>query len=463
MKHKLLITAFFVTGFIILGTIAAPTVIADSYSWQITGSTSFVHSYHTYEYCDKLEASSCSASNVNTVEYCQDSPDESPCPDPSNLAYCNIGAHQETCLDTTTPAPTACTSAPNACGQTNSGSQPYGGICSASTPANPSFYGAACTSAANSCGMTNPGTLSCSDTCSAGAPSNSLCPAPPPPLPDLTVNPLPNLTGTAGQSVTFTGTVVNIGNGSANAQFEDVFLPYNQSGNGDIDKINNPLGPGASSALKSATFTYPTAGTYTYAFCADWSGVIVESNEGNNCQTATVTVNPPIPAAPTNPQTTCSAAGNSVSISWSPSQYATVYYPRFYHVTAAQCPAGWQEYSDGATCYPNPDNFNGTSISNFPVNPGQGYSWYVLSANSSGSTNDAASANFTCNAPVVNHAPTSGFDGLNGCTYASGWTFDQDSEPVSRRGYLYRRSVCQSNSLKYLSSRCSKCLRTTYE
>jgi hypothetical protein len=146
MKHKLLITAFFVTGFIILGTIAAPTVIADSYSWQITGSTFFVHSYHTYKYCDLLEASSCSASNVNTVAYCQDSPDESPCPDPSNLAYCNIGAHQETCLDTTTPAP-------------------------------------------------------------------------PPPLPDLTVNPLPNLTGTAGQPVTFTGTVVNIGNGSANAQF----------------------------------------------------------------------------------------------------------------------------------------------------------------------------------------------------------------------------------------------------
>jgi hypothetical protein len=409
MKHKLLITAFFVTGFIILGTIAAPTVIADSYSWQITGSTFFVHSYHTYKYCDLLEASSCSASNVNTVAYCQDSPDESPCPDPSNLAYCNIGAHQETCLDTT-PAPTACTSAPNACGQTNSGSQPYGGICSASTPANPSFYGAACTSAANSCGMTNPGTLSCSDTCSAGAPSNSLCPAPPPPLPDLTDTATPSVSGTLGQPITVTTTILNQGTGPTTAGFPDLFVTninaqqtaWNTLGNTWQGTLANGASTNVSYTFPAGTFSAP--GSYTWDACANrntsWAAVVTDSNYGNDCGPGgIITVNPPIPAAPTNPQTTCSADGKSVSFSWTASANATNYYPRMYAPSAAQCNSfGWQVWTDGATCYPNPDTWTATNVANFPITPGQNYAWYVAAGNSSGINWGATTGNssFTC-------------------------------------------------------------------
>ncbi len=64
--------------------------------------------------------------------------------------------------------PTACTSAPNACGQTNSGTRWGNGACDASTPANPAYLGQSC-SASNACG-TNYGTYNCSQSCSASAP-----------------------------------------------------------------------------------------------------------------------------------------------------------------------------------------------------------------------------------------------------------------------------------------------------
>lgn len=70
----------------------------------------------------------------------------------------------------------ACTSAANACGQTNSGTIQCNGTCSASTPGNPANYGNACTSSANACGQTNSGTIQCDGSCSASAPSDSNCP-----------------------------------------------------------------------------------------------------------------------------------------------------------------------------------------------------------------------------------------------------------------------------------------------
>ena len=80
-----------------------------------------------------------------------------------------------------------CTSAPNACGYTNSGVL-IGGSCSAIAPSdllclpappNPAGYGNACTSVANICGQTNSGTIQCDGSCSAIAPSDSLCNQPP--------------------------------------------------------------------------------------------------------------------------------------------------------------------------------------------------------------------------------------------------------------------------------------------
>lgn len=77
-----------------------------------------------------------------------------------------------------------CTSAPNSCGQTNSGySDGRGGCVDASgnpvsAPANPANYGQAC-AAVNSCGQTNGGTIQCNGLCSASPPPNSGCPPPP--------------------------------------------------------------------------------------------------------------------------------------------------------------------------------------------------------------------------------------------------------------------------------------------
>jgi hypothetical protein len=46
-----------------------------------------------------------------------------------------------------------------------------GGACSAATPANPAGYGDACTSTPNACGETAPGTIQCDGTCSAVPPA----------------------------------------------------------------------------------------------------------------------------------------------------------------------------------------------------------------------------------------------------------------------------------------------------
>jgi len=70
-----------------------------------------------------------------------------------------------------------CTSAPNACGQTNSGGM-VGGVCDATTPPNPPGYGSSCTSAPNACGQTNTGTIRCDGSCSASTPPVSSCPGP---------------------------------------------------------------------------------------------------------------------------------------------------------------------------------------------------------------------------------------------------------------------------------------------
>jgi len=66
----------------------------------------------------------------------------------------------------------ACTSAPNACGSTNSGTINCSGNCTATTPPNPPNYGNACTSAPNACGSTNSGTINCSGSCTATTPAD---------------------------------------------------------------------------------------------------------------------------------------------------------------------------------------------------------------------------------------------------------------------------------------------------
>jgi hypothetical protein len=100
----------------------------------------------------------------------------------------------------------------------------------------------------------------------------------------------------------------------------------------------------------------------------------------------TITVAAAIPTTPTGLNAVCNAAGTAVTLSWTPTPNTTIYYPRMYIPTAAQCTSyGWQVYTaDGKTCYPNPDNWSQTTVTNFPVTPNQNYSWWVQASNSSG-------------------------------------------------------------------------------
>jgi hypothetical protein len=78
----------------------------------------------------------------------------------------------------------SCASAPNACGQSGSGTILCDGSCSAGTPSTPPGYGSSCTSAPNSCGQTNAGVIGCGGSCTAAPPPDSSCP---PPVPSCTL------------------------------------------------------------------------------------------------------------------------------------------------------------------------------------------------------------------------------------------------------------------------------------
>ena len=66
----------------------------------------------------------------------------------------------------------SCASSANSCGQISYGTYNCSGVCSATTPANPSGYGSTCYSAYNDCGQRNTGTIGCSGACSATTPAN---------------------------------------------------------------------------------------------------------------------------------------------------------------------------------------------------------------------------------------------------------------------------------------------------
>lgn len=137
---------------------------------------------------------------------------------------------------------------------------------------------------------------------------------------------------------------------------------------------------------------------------------------GTASNSATVTVLPPPPASIT---ATCNANGTAVSLSWPAAPGATSYNPRVNgNPIQPQCgQAGWQVWTDGTTCYPNPDVWGQTTVNNFPVNPGQTYSAYVFSTNANGTNwNSAPSTSFTCSGQAdltagntsLSASPTSG-------------------------------------------------------
>lgn len=248
---------------------------------------------------------------------------------------------------------------------------------------------------------------------------------------------LPTLSATVGVPVTLTAPATNQGSGSTGRSFWSEFIIGNNPGSwyNDVSGTNvavPALAAYGGSTNVSISKTFNSVGSYYYQFCANyynmwsWSNDVSESNYSNNCDQVAGIVNvaAAVPPGPTNPQAICSPSGASVTVSWSPSAGATNYYPRFQSVPVGQCPAGWQVWTDGVTCYPNPDTWTSTSVSNFPINPGQSYTWYSYAGtNGNVNWNAPVVGTFMCTAPTPTCSLTASPSTLsNGQSTTLTWT-----------------------------------------
>ncbi len=111
--------------------------------------------------------------------------------------------------------------------------------------------------------------------------------------PDLTAGAVTPTTATAGVATTLSATISNIGTGSTGASFNN-FMQVNDKPNGnptgnitDTSSVNMTTLAAGSSGTFSKSYTFPSNGSYSVRVCADLppqpNGVIVESNENNNC------------------------------------------------------------------------------------------------------------------------------------------------------------------------------------
>jgi hypothetical protein len=103
-------------------------------------------------------------------------------------------------------------------------------------------------------------------------------------MPDLTAGAPNSTTGTAGNPVTLTGSVSNIGTGPAGG-FSSIFQV--QNGTLTDATYTGSLAAGAGPSPLTGSYTFPSAGTYNVRTCVDadtsWTGTVAESNENNNC------------------------------------------------------------------------------------------------------------------------------------------------------------------------------------
>ncbi len=110
-----------------------------------------------------------------------------------------------------------------------------------------------------------------------------------PPAPDLTVTVAPTVSGTlsAGQTLTFNGTIQNIGAAAVSGSFNNKFVVAPMSGAATDIPLNNSASNLAVNGTQALSVPWvATAGFYMISLCADLppvNGTIVESNEGNNC------------------------------------------------------------------------------------------------------------------------------------------------------------------------------------
>ncbi|MES2668180.1 MAG: CARDB domain-containing protein [Patescibacteria group bacterium] len=213
---------------------------------------------------------------------------------------------------------------------------------------------------------------------------------------ELTTGSVTPTSAVAGTATTYTATVSNTGAAIAGPT-QTRFQSATSAGGAGAATIGDVATAGGfdptGTRVVSIAHTFASAGTSYIRACADVGGAVAEGNEGNNCGPWTaVSVGPAIPPAPTGLNASCNAAGTSATVSWNATPGATFYYPRIY--TSGPCSAGWVKSGDNTVCYPNPDNFAGTSMP-FTTTPGQSYGWFVHAANSTG-YGPSTSSNFTC-------------------------------------------------------------------
>lgn len=121
------------------------------------------------------------------------------------------------------------------------------------------------------------------------------------PKPDLTTQHTSitiNGTLSVGNSISFTSTVKNQGSGSAAAGSIGRFCIDNSnclnSPTGSLGETTfNAFSPGLVSGNRTSASWVATVGSHTVYWCADVTKIISETNESNNCNSRTFTVNAP--------------------------------------------------------------------------------------------------------------------------------------------------------------------------
>ncbi|MES2931722.1 MAG: CARDB domain-containing protein [Patescibacteria group bacterium] len=158
------------------------------------------------------------------------------------------------------------------------------------------------------------------------------------PAPDLTAGAITPNTASRGQTRTLSATITNIGGAAAGAStgYFQLTAPVSKQSTTASPSVSTI--PPSGSAPTSFSYTFQTAGTYSVRLCADWSGVVAESNEGNNCGPWT---DVSVSEAPVGSSVSCSVNTQSAVVGGSVTYTASP-------VAAATWPYGWLG-SDGAT------------------------------------------------------------------------------------------------------------------
>jgi|GEM_PF-877672 len=113
--------------------------------------------------------------------------------------------------------------------------------------------------------------------------------------PDLTAGAPSPASAVQGVPVTISGPVNNIGTAASGVSTNSNVRIFNSSGTLIYqDGFTTPSIAGGGNTTASYLYTFSAAGNYTAQICADWNGVVSESNEGNNCGASTaITVTAP--------------------------------------------------------------------------------------------------------------------------------------------------------------------------